>query len=308
MKIDSTWNIDVYKKYETDSVRFINWPASYVYMDYDSGKNFSWFVTASKDYPSVSEMSESFRFDNSGFDSIRPVIQFNKKFRWFYTWYEFSEVYPATNPFTIVPISDYMSDSQVAALYGEDRELYRGKNGFEILSELKDLNDKSDKWMEHNLYEEIFRQFTENYERFPDAPVSLDEFKMEKDTIYKYYIKTDSSDFSDLEAVFNHHFHTEAFTVDEEFDSMLEKALGKLIWTDDLELNYMLALPGKITETNAPFVNNDTLSWKVNNERFYFTNYELKATSREPNEWAFVITGAIVLLALSTFFIRKKTV
>lgn len=304
MKLDSNWKISFYKRMAGDSTRFANMPVSKTYKT-DSSE-FSWFAIASREYQSVEEMAESFHLDNSDWYSLKPEIDFQKKFRWFYTYFEFSEVYPESNNFKIIPVSDYLTDIEVAALYGEDKELYRGKNGFEILNELKDLSDKADKWLEHNLYEEIYRTYLDNYSQFKEAPVDSQEFAMEKDTIYKYYIRTDSSDFSDIEEILNHHFHTNAYTADDEFDNLLETKFEELLLFDNMALNYKLSMPGKIIETNAPFILGDTLEWKVDNERFYFNNYAVKATSRRPNYWAFIITGLIIIAAFSGFFIKRN--
>jgi hypothetical protein len=304
MKLDSTWKLTYYKRSEGDSSRFANWPVNKVYKS-DSGE-FSWFVTAEKNYASVTSMAESFQYDNSNWSSLKHSIDFRKKFRWFYTYYEFAETYPASNQFHIIPISEYLTKAEVDALYGEDKELYRGKNGFEILNELKGINEKADKWLEHNLYEEFYLVFLENYNRFKNAPVDSQEFAMEKDTIFKYYIITDSADFSEIDDMLNHHFHTEAYTVDDELDSLLEAKLGYIFEFDEIQLNYNLSIPGKVIETNAPFMSNDTLSWKVENNRFYFDNYTLMATSRRPNYWAFIATAIIVLAALAGFMVKKK--
>jgi len=75
---------------------------------------------------------------------------------------------------------------------------------------------------------------------------------------------------------------------------------------NDIEIDYKLSMPGKIIETNAPFFKNDTLSWKVDNDRFRINDYNLKAISRKPNYWAFVITSLIVAAALLGFLIRRK--
>jgi len=304
MKLDSFWKISFYKRVAGDTSRFANWPVNKTYKT-DSGE-FSWFATAVREYSSVEEMARSFRFDDSDWNSVKPVMDFNKKFRWFYTYYEYIESYPSANPFKAVPISEYMTDDQVAALYGEDRELYRGKNGFEIRTELDELNEKADKWLEHNLYEEIYQLYIDNYDRFDNAPVDKHAFAMEKDTIYKYYVSTDSMDFDDIDELLNHHFRTNAYTADDDFDEMMTQKFGMILTLSNVELNYKLSMPGKVIETTAPFVNKDTLTWRVEDDRFFFNNYTLQALSRKPNYWAFAVTGVVVALALLGFLVKRK--
>jgi hypothetical protein len=52
-------------------------------------------------------------------------------------------------------------------------------------------------------------------------------------------------------------------------------------------------------------MNQDTLTWKVEEDRFYFQDYPLKASSRKPNYWAFIVTGIIVILAVVGLMVRR---
>jgi len=307
MKIDSTWKITYYKRMAGDTSRFATLPPNITYKK--DSTEFTWFATAKKEFASIDELAKSFRFDDSDWDSIIPDIAFRKKFRWFYTYYEFSETYKPVNPFKKVPIADYLSDKEIAALYGEDREIYKGKNGYEIKSLLEDLENKADKWLNHSFYEEIYALYILHFDLFTEAPVDAAGFAMEKDTIYKYYFKEDTLDMfeKDFDELLDHHFHTKAFTSVSkgELEKQFESEFPNFMKYSDVEINYRMSLPGKVIETNAPFLNQDTLTWKVEENRFYFQDYPLTATSRKPNYWAFAVTGIVVILALGGFMVRK---
>ena len=307
MKIDSTWNLTFYKRTAGDSSRFAKLPAGKIQKE--NGKEFTWFAVAKKHFPSVEDMSLNFRFDDSDWDSMKSTIDFTRKFRWFYTYYEFSDTYSAINPFKKVPVSLYLSDKEVAALYGEDKELYTGKNGFEIKSMLEEMDKRAEQWLNHSFYEEVFSLYIKHYDRFKDAPVDVDAFASEKDSIFKYYTDSINLITDDLGKLLNHHFQTNAYEVDDSaFDAELEKEFPNFIWYSSMELNYMMTLPGKVIETNAPFLRNDTLSWKVEDDRFFFNDYKLKAISRKPNYWAFAVTGFVILLAIAGLVVRRKPV
>jgi hypothetical protein len=213
------------------------------------------------------------------------------------------------NPFKKVPITDYLSDKEIAALYGEDQELYKGKNGYEIKSLLEDLENKADKWFNQSFYEEIYALYIQHFDLFKGAPIDAARFAMEKDTIYKYYFKEDTVDMfeKDFNEMLDHHFHTRAFTSasKDEFEKAMENEFPDFMKYSEVKLNYRMSLPGKIIETNAPFLNQDTLTWKVDEERFYFQDYQLSATSRKPNYWAFIVTGIVVILALVGGLVRR---
>ncbi len=308
MKIDSTWKISFYKRLKDDTSRFKDFPAAKSY-----GKDhneFAWFAIATRQYQSVDEMSADFRYNNSEWDTIAPEIELKKKFRWFYTYYHFKESYPPSNPFTKVPISEYLSPLEVATLYGEEKELYKGKNGFEVGTILKDLEDKSDIWLMHNLYEEIFQLYLEHFKSFRNLPVDSAFFASQKDTIYHKYLLKDSYELDDMDEIFNHYYKTSAFNTDEvaDFDKLLEERLPGILFSSEIKIDYKLMLPGKVIETNAPFLRNDTLGWKLDDERFFHNCFDIKAESRKANYWAFIVTAIVVLLAMTGFLVKRKPV
>jgi hypothetical protein len=305
MKIDSTWEMTFYKRFADDTSRYANFPAGNTYIE--NGKEYSWIATAKKEFASVDKLAISFRYDNSEWDSVVPEISFDKKFRWFYTYFEFIETYKPVNSLNKIPISEYMTDKEIGALYGEDRELYKGKNGYEVKSLLENLEKKSDEWLNRNFFEEIYTIYINHFDSFKGVPIDAANFALEKDTVYKYYFSKDTVDvFRDFNDMLDHHFHTHAFTLaNKEFDQVLEQELPSFFKHSLEEVNYRLSLPGKIIETNAPFLNQDTLSWKVDDERFYFQDYPLNATSRKPNYWAFAVTAVVVILAVLGLWVRR---
>lgn len=306
MKIDTTWQITYYKRMAGDTSRFANLPPT---LNKEDSTEFTWFATVKKEFASVEELATTFRFDDSEWDSVVTDITFHKKFRWFYTYFEFREAYKPVNPFKKVPITDYLSDKEIAALYGEDQELYRGKNGYEIKSLLEDLENRADKWLNRSFYEEMYAIYITNFGHFKGAPVDAAAFAQEKDSVYKYYFSKDTMDLfkQDFNEILDHHFNTRAFTsaATDDFSKQLENEFPDFMKYSGMELNYSMSLPGKIIETNAPFLNEDTLSWKVDEDRFYFRDYPLTATSRKPNYWAFVVTGIVVILAVVGLMVRR---
>jgi hypothetical protein len=310
MKLDSSWKITFYKRMADDTTRFKKYPAGTTYKQQNT--EYSIFAIAKKEYPSVESLSKSFRYDHSAWDSIIPMINFEKKFRWFYTYYEFNETYTPINPFKMVPVSNYLSNEEIAALYGEDRDLYKGKNGFEIKTLLEDLEHKSEAWFNKSCYEETYRIYLKHFRQLKNMPVDSASFAMAKDSIFKYYGNNDSKNLNifsdDFNKVLDKYFNTKAFTMNQskEFEKEVENEFPDFLNSSNVELNYRISLPGQIIETNAPIFNNDTLSWKVENDRFYFNDYKLSAVSRKPNYWAFCVTGFIVVLSVLVFWVKRK--
>jgi hypothetical protein len=311
MKIDSSWIVTSLKKNAEDSVWFKRYPANNNYKQGDS--TFAYFALARKDYPSMKNLEETFRFNDSNWDSIVPIINFDKKFRWFYTYFQYDETYPHVNPFKLVPINDYLSDNEIKTWFGESKDLFIGKNGIEINEMLKNLEEKADAWLEKSYYEEIFNKYLKYYHQFKNMPVDSTTFARAKDSIYE--LVKDSSEKNSNSGIddnfskaFDKYFNTNAFTrnISAEMVKTIEEEIPDFTRFFTAELKYMLSLPGTIIATNAPFINGDTLSWKVDAYRFFINDYNLNALSRKTNYWAFAVTGIIIVFSVLGFWVKRK--
>jgi LPXTG-motif cell wall-anchored protein len=48
--------------------------------------------------------------------------------------------------------------------------------------------------------------------------------------------------------------------------------------------------------------------WKLTAYRMSYSDYEIGAKSRKTNNWAFIVSGIIVLAAIGSFFFKKKQI
>lgn len=264
-------------------------------------------ITARKNYSSVKEL-ETFRLHNTDWDTLATKISFRRKFRWFYTYYEFSETYPKVNPFKRIPVSNYLTQEEITTLYGESTTLYKGRNGLEIKDLLNDIEGKANAWLSRSYYEELYRIMLANYRSFKGLPVDSARFAQAKDSIYK--LNKDSAHFDNFnEEIFDKYFKTKAFSnnkIPKELEKKFEEQMPNFTKYFTETLNYKLAMPGKIIKASTPVIKGDTLCWTVNADRFFFIDYTLEAKSRKANIWAFVVTGIVILLTGVSFGIKKK--
>lgn len=310
VRIDSTWKMSIYGKHVNDSIpKQIDKQYYFSHM-HDSA--FKAYLTIRKDYSSVKNMAETFRFYNSPWDSVRPLLSWNAKFRWFYTYYEFSETYPLQNPFTTIPVENYLSREEIVTLYGQRSDLYKGKIGIEIRDMLNDMESRSNAWLNRSVYEENYGFLLRHYRSLKDIPVDSTAFFLAKDSAYNRFGRdTLLPDVTDkLDSVLNTQFSTRYFTefnpIQGDLEKIYEKEFPDYTKSFGMELDYQLTMPGKALETNASFINGDTLKWKLDQYRFFFTDYTLQAASRKPNYWAFAVTAIIVILSALTFLVKRK--
>lgn len=303
VKLDSTWSL-VFATNKGAKSRIEPYTKGRTYVvDTALNKN----MTARKNYPTVNSLT-TFRLDDSVWDTLATKISFTKKFRWFYTYYAFSETYPKTNPLLRVSINNYLTPEEILTLYGENKNLFTGKNGVEIKDLLNSIEEKGNAWLNRSYYEEFFHIILKYFRLYKEMPVDSATFAQAKNQIYKLNKDSLKSDNMAFEELFNQYFHTKKFTAIKNPKEVEEAMINELPEFDryfKMNIHYSLSIPGKTIETNTQVIKGDTLAWKVDGYRIFFTEYTLHAKSRKPNVWAFAVTGLFILLVAGSFWIKR---
>jgi hypothetical protein len=314
IRLDSSWKVTFSYTKKGEPENYISgWPVKNYNLKLDTSHFLS--VKASKTFQNIEELSGKFSFNKIPWcSSLKQEFTLHKKFRWFYTYYDYTETFKKLNPNPKTKISDFLSDSEIMHYFGEDNSYTKGCNGVEALSYLKVLEEKTEKWQFKCIYDAYFQVMCDNYDLLPEPKVTLKRFQSVQDSIFYDHLKDidilkEKSD-SFLFGTFDKYFATKNFSKifmnNDSLKKVFEKSAEKTLVDYSGRLSYNLSMPGKILDTNASISHGDTLTWNVNSERFLFMDYSIYAKSRNPNYWAFVISGIIVFLGLLGLIIKRK--
>ena len=243
-------------------------------------------------------------FGNPSDTTFRMTSNFDKKFRWFYTYYLYSETFQAINRLTL-PISDYFVP--------EDFEF------IDRLSPEGHSLTKADSLYLDRLHEKIFDIYGTRaiFEKYCAGIESLLEKKLVAtwiDTLrsYKEKLYVDFVNDENADSTFYRKFSAiPGFPVN---PSELEQ-----LWTEfehetdfysvatNAEYVNIITMPGSLVQTNADSVNQNTGYWKPRSTRFLLKDYVMTAESRQMNGWAWIVTGVIVMAAIFLNTRRSKS-
>jgi hypothetical protein len=241
-------------------------------------------------------------------DIIFPIAEesLKKRFRWFYTYYDFVAIYPELSYKGRVPMENYLNKSEQKFYFQGDMSAYEGMNGIELKEELDDIEKRFLKWYNLTMFEEnfdIILHYSENDFRSKLPTV--------KDTLYSILEKQNAEEASmedislALDKYFSTNFFTKLFSKNElEMNNMLEERLKIMEALSKYNILYELTLPGKILAANTCLRNDGALKWNVNLYRFLADDYALSAESRKANFWAFAVT--LLLVVFSVFCFTRK--
>lgn len=264
-----------------------------------------------RQFKSVEEMGYTFRLNPlHKWSKIKVNYNLDKKFRWFYTYYTYTETYPKINTNFKTPVDSFMTKEEATFWFTGVPNIYKGMNGIEIREAIGSLEDKYNEWFAKNLWDNEFEVLLANYDKMKNPPVTLDSLVRSKDPIFVSKVR-DDIDFN-MEKVLNGYFKTKAFSIfwetkesplkkhekdfeEQEFVALFTKAF-----------NYQLCMPGRLNLKENVVVNGDTLNWKLTAYRMLYHGYEIQAESRKANIWAFIVSGLILALAIGSFWYKPK--
>lgn len=326
VKIDSTWKISW--KYKDAKLRY-DFPISKAV--YDSiTKNQSQTreikkqhvisekttdgltIFARRNYKSVDEMATKFKLKPSHeWSNMKIKYSLDKKFRWFYTYYTYQEIYPKIMKDFEIPIEKYMTKDEAQFWFTGKPNIIEGMNGVEIREYIGEIEDNYKKWFAQNAWDAEYKTLINNYNLIINKPIKKERLELLKDTIFKSDTK-ELPDFN-MEKMLNTYFKTEAFSTlwkgenspmrkfEDDFNNQGFIKYGYQSFT------YKLIMPGKVIPPNNAVIQGDTLVWKLTAYRMILGDYTIEAQSRKANIWAFILTGIIMALAIGSFFWKPQS-
>lgn len=310
--LDSSWHVSW--KYITPEIH-TNWPLKTWKWD-TAHKNESITIWAKRDFKSVKEMDTAFVLSKwHKWADIKAKHTLSKKFRWFYTYYSYTETYPKIKTLERIPFEKYMTKEEAEFWFNGKPDLLRGMNGIEIKDFLEKVEEKYNLWFGHNFWDMEYDVLLNHYHLLKNLKISKERLEQARDSIFeksKDKIRILSDDF-DFGKCMDAYFKTTAFSaLYNQKDNPLKK------FEDDFDDNnsfmryfetgfdYKLLMPGKIMQTSNAVIQGDTLSWNLTAYRMVYSDYEISAQSRKANVWVFILSGLIAVLAVGSLFFKVK--
>jgi hypothetical protein len=285
---------------------------------------------ATRTFGSMDELRDWLETDTS-IGTIKPIVSLKKKFRWFYTYYEYSEVYPMTFPFQKIPVDSFLTEMEQSVIMDDDRTAYSPDNK-KLIWKVKDatyhythsdsveMNNireycekKLVRWMNASIIEEyidVLNKHFKNEAVVKDISLRKESWKDAADKKYDFktsefvsaaFLNTIGDSLTGsarLQELYSD--HPEVFA---EFDRKIRKA--KDFGVED-SFKHSLSLPGKVYSTNSEKVNLSEMEWQLEPMFFALKDYEMKASSRAANPWIMVLSGLLAVGLIGVLFARRK--
>jgi hypothetical protein len=223
---------------------------------------------------------------------------FNKRFRWFYTYFDYAETYGPIN-FLPTPAEDFINAQDfdfIAKLPAEGKPLSKADSVF-----LENLNVKiSDQYGSVAYFNHVSEMVLQNLK---EEEARLIWKENEKQIFEKLTSKESSYDTDVLPLLDS--LNIRKYLDEDNFDKAnkaFEEKLAYLMWASDSHFTIEIEMPGTISTHNADSVTNRVAMWKPSSLKFLLKPYTFQVSARKVNEWAWVVSavfiGAVVYVSV----------
>lgn len=267
-------------------------------------------VTVSRKFDKVEDMNGFPALQIYG-KPLRSESTLDRKFKWFYTDYIFTETFRGWEDSFNIPITDYMSQDEASFWFTGYPELPKGITGKE-LDYLADISCKAEHWAFDIVWDIYFNTIARYYDQIENPPVDCETFLSMRDSVMNSAYQ-EGLEFwggegeSNALKYLDRFFNTDVFTETDipEADSYSDVLWYQSIGLDGLKVSYNLRMPGKVVDAGRGQVEDGLIQYRFGGDYLTVGDYTFTATSRCVNVWAFLLSGLILVIAVGSFFIKR---
>lgn len=264
----------------------------------------SYNISLSKHFPDVASLNQAL---NQKSDTLLAIeAAFNKEFRWFYTYYSYSDTYHYANRLERVDPANYFTPEDFAFIDRLPREGAPITKADSIY--LDQLNAKmTDKFASDAYFSESMDTLVSIMSTHGIEQSLISRFKSKRTELFEKLLKEQSE--PDLLLSADTILGTKlSAPIREEYTSFkngLDKRLQFMSGIIDGKFSNIIEMPGEIVSHNADSVVGSRLFYNPSPVKFLLKDYTLHAESRTINLWA-VIVSVIFVLATVALLVRRS--
>jgi hypothetical protein len=262
-------------------------------------------------FETVEEMCERTPLQLNGV-RLRSSAKLDKRFRWFYTEYTFTETFYCVGDTFKLPATDYADKAEITYWFTGRPNLVEGMSGAEASQKLSGMEPKITKWLNDNFFKTGFDFIVAHYDSIANPPVSREQFVELRDSLANYLLSLEDDILVvNSEDALRNFFHSDAYAMFFDDETPCGQAMSQefnnslnIFW---FNVPYTLTMPGTVIDPgNGTLQPDGTVFYPFTGERLIPQDYVITATSRKTNPWAFVLTALIILAAIASFVYKRK--
>jgi len=264
----------------------------------DSKNGDNYILTYTKIFKGSEDLMTQIELDTSWRKRLNRQIEVKNRFGFFYSYLTFREVFQPANPFTFLSYKDYLSSDDLLWLSGQKTIINPSDS-----SRFDEAEEKAERFVTSSVTAELEQILGDGIIRLNDPTLLPGEVTRFHDSIKRY---VEAWEFDQPEKFVD---RFRKWTGNPSASKLLEltpplfddfnkklASFNNLIMMETY--SETVEMPGLIIETNSVMLKGNQVSWEIQPLNLLFEPYEMVVESRVVNNWAFVLSGIILLLLI----------
>jgi len=270
----------------------------------------TWVKRAEKLFTSVGDINKEYAADSGANKDVVRHTEFGKKFKWFNSEYNFSEIIDKKMKYGY-PVADFLNPEELKWFYSPDNLTEEKKNGPDSLkfrAFIDTIDKKTERWMMKCLVSEWIGEFAALTGGKADNDMTQEALKLREDEFAEIVQRSgDKLDSLWSNGTLLREFIGEANALKYKTEADTAASIAtERFWVNFKPYTVRTIMPGKVTATNGFIDSSGILLWPVKSDFFLTEPYKMQAESKTPNRWAWIVSGLFLLFVVTGIIIKKK--
>ncbi len=266
-------------------------------------------ITMTRKFSSFKELNKSMNPEDTTIQVIRVKADLKKKFRWFFTYFDYSETILKADPYKTLDWRNYLTEKELKQLkLTEDQR-----------KEQPQFNEAEYKLIEKKYEEFVMRSAFESYygilgsvlKKEPSYAAVQNELETRKEEIYRYMVdSSEAAQGKDLLVALDKYLNRNDLVVlNDKYAGdfkIFDEKMG--LWDNNSANSYkfIIRMPGILLQSSSTQIEGLESRWEFTGNDIYFDDVQLTCESRMINKWAFVVAGIVLVMAIGLAFKPRR--
>lgn len=285
------------------------WELSYKKEVIKSGEDTLFYVIAEQTFESVNDLNRVMYSEEDTMDLKENIrVSLNKKFRWFFTFNEYQEMYIQRFPYRHLKLDDFLTNAEQAYFFNNDSTVLGGMTKYEINAFEKQGEEKWQTFLMSSINMEYIRLINE-YAVIHDYEIPDEQFSEIMAEVFTSAFD-DGPDLPGIcqiaDSLLNKPWVYKAY--EEGYFMNFERQLEhEVVLLDGRKYVVEVDAPGIIYQTNADFLDENIVKWQFKGSMFAYKDFITQVSYRTTNWWAIIITLVFtVIFVIYAFRFSQK--
>lgn len=251
------------------------------------------YQIATRRFQTAGEMNQVFGCESDSLSRLRFCATLEQDFRWFHSFWTYTETYQSYFPFQKISASEYLTPNELQVYTNAD-------------SLPEQVDSRVEEFFEKAMFLEMYQPVLDTLRSMEKPVISVDSLMLYRDSLEISIFNLESeSDSAMIQDIMDTMRDILADTDVYQLEPLISRQYNQILRKEGFHISvpeewtHEIQMPGVIITTSADsLVNPSAARWQFESRKFQLTDHSMTVTSRVMNVWAIVVTSLVIIMLI----------